>query len=114
MKRIILLVASIALFALSSLAADVKLGWDIPPVAWTSATTVRIYEITATSRTLVKEGPAMAKEITLTGVAPGTHTYVATAFEVWESDDSNTVTLPSIPAPPSNLKFSVTITMTIP
>lgn len=114
MKRILFSLILFVFLGLPVLAADLKLGWDIPPVAWTSATTVRIYEISGENRTMVVEVLAFSKEATIAGVTPGVHSYVARAYSPeWqiESDDSNIVTTPPIPAVPMNLKISITITI---
>jgi hypothetical protein len=98
------------LLAASAMAADVKLSWDAGDSTWTS---VRIYERTGTAPnfTYAKVGEALgsATEITLTGVTPGVHVYVARAFNTWESGDSNTAATPPIPAVPLGLKYLIII-----
>lgn len=98
------------LLTASAMAADVKLSWDAGESTWTS---VRIYERTGTAPnyTYAKVGETLgtATEITLTGVTPGVHTYIARSYNAWESGDSNAASTPPIPAIPTGLKYIIII-----
>lgn len=92
-------------------AADVKLIWD-PGTNWES---VRIYEKTGTSYVKVGEVAGNLNQITISGVVPGIHTYIARSFvSPWESADSNQASTPAVPAAPSGVKVVVTVTITSP
>lgn len=99
------------LVAAAAWAADVKLAWDPAPAdqQWTH---VRIYELNGVNYTKVGEAAGTATEITLTGVQPGKHVYIARSVNQWgESVDSNQAVTPNLNTPPGNLKWSIVITV---
>ena len=74
---------------------------------------IRIYEISRTTYTKMAEVAGNVTTASLQNVMPGKHVYVARSFDgTWESADSNQISTPPIPAVPTNLKFTVTITIT--
>jgi hypothetical protein len=111
MKRLFLVL--FLLIASSASAASIKFAWDAMPVGqvWQG---VRVYDITnASTPVLVCE----STESTTTGctlaTAPTTaRTYAAKSYIAdAESSFSNSVVWPGIPAAPTGMKYTITITM---
>ena len=101
------------LFCCQAMAADVRIDWDAPAAGQTWVS-VRIYERTgaAPNFTYVKVGETSngtVTSITLTGIVPGTHTFVARAYNIWESADSNSVLTPVVPNAPTVKTVTVII-----
>lgn len=93
-------------FALSQAhSATINLAWDAIP-ATSNVTKYTLYEKGSTgSYTKLLEITAPATTAAVPNVAPGTHTYVVSATNVFgESGKSNEATI-TLAAPPSNLKF---------
>lgn len=105
-----LLFALLMLFSLTSMAAvNVKLQWDAKPTGDTR-TSVRIYEHVGTAYNQVGEVTEPAVTITLTGVATGSHSYVARAWNGQsESGNSNEVTTVILATPGAPTTVTITI-----
>lgn len=106
MRNLLVFVLFLLLTA-TAFAADLKLAWDPAPAGeeWTS---VRIYEQNGANYSKVGEVAGNVTEITLTGVTPGRHVYVARSFSaVWniESGDSNQAISPNLNTPPKGLRI---------
>ncbi|NLT67273.1 MAG: hypothetical protein GXX84_11785 [Acidobacteria bacterium] len=112
MKRILiglLLLASTG----AAQAADITFAWDPAPPGqnWEK---VRLYERTgnpgAYVYTLKGEVAGTLTTMTITGVTPGAHTYVARSYAGgWESVDSNEVNTGPVPSSPSGIKITVIV-----
>jgi hypothetical protein len=110
-----LFLALFLLIAIPALAADIQLAWDPMPVGETWKT-VRAYELKsgaggANIYTQVGEVAASVSTLTLANISPGEHRYVVRAYDgTWESGDSNVAGTPPLPASPSGLKVTITLT----
>lgn len=114
MKTLFALISLVAL-TLTAFGASVTLAWDANPPA-ENVSEYRIYEKVGTN--YVQVGFTTGTTITITGVASGTHTYVATAFNGIESDYSNealaNVVTTNQPSGPNNLRVTVIVTVDVP
>ena len=105
MKRILFTVVLLCLFALPSLAADLQFQWD-PMPAGQNWTNVRLYQVVGTNYTLKGTVAGTATTFTLTGVTPGSYTYIVRSVAIaLESGDSNSVSTAINPNAPSNFKI---------
>lgn len=114
MRRILILIAFLCLVA-SVQAADITFAWDPMPAGqqWEK---VRLYERTGTAGnyqyTLKGEVDGNLTTMTIPGVTPGTHTFIARSYaNSWESADSNTVTTGPVPQAPSGIKITVVVSV---
>ena len=118
MKRLAMLLGMLLFFALPGLAADITFVWDPAPAGQTW-TKVRLYERTGTTSpygyALKGEVAGAATTITITGVAPGAHTYIARSYDgQWESADSNTASTGAVPTTPGNIRITVIVNVQVP
>jgi len=110
MKRLFLVIAFALLLVIPLHAADVSFIWDPMPAGQTW-TKVRIYDVTGAVPTMKAEVAATVTTATVANAQPG-QKYIARSFNgAFESADSNIVTLPPVPMSPTNLKFTITITV---
>lgn len=94
-------------------AADLRFEWDAAPAGQTWKT-VRVYERTgaASPFTYALKGEVAGNLTTMsiTGVAPGRHVYIARSFDGnWESADSNTAETGAVPTAPGNIRITVIV-----
>ena len=107
MKKILL---SILAAASSSFAADVNLQWDDNNPS-EQVVKYTVYELVDAAQIQVTD--TLVASAKLVDIAPGLHTYVVTATNIWgESDLSYPVSTPSPTTKPSNVKI-ITIAVTV-
>jgi hypothetical protein len=116
MKRCLFALILFAFYNTTALAADVKISWD-PMLAGEAWQAVRVYERIGAppDYTFIKvaEVAGSVNLATVANVIPGAHTYVIRSFNgTWESADSAAVVTPQIPAIPTGVKYTITITIT--
>ena len=112
--RKLICIAFLFLCASIAQAADITFTWD-PMPAGQNWQQVRIYEKMTTTYNKVAEVPGNQTTATVKNVVPGRHEYIARAYDgTWESDDSNSVVTPPIPASPTNIKATITVSITVP
>jgi hypothetical protein len=95
-----------ALGSLPVVAADLTFAWDANPGSpWEK---VRLYEKIGANYSLKGEVVGTLTTITITGILPGAHSYIARSFAATvESADSNTATTTILPGAPGNFRIVV-------
>ena len=97
---------ALLLFAVSAHASTVTLAWDPNPAA-EQVTGYSVYQ----DGVKVWSGPATTA--TVANVAPGPHSFTATAVNLWgESPQSLPATTPPGPSAPKGVAITVTVTVT--
>src|SRR3972149_1875340 len=115
MKRVLLALLLVGLFALPILAADVKIAWDDPNAASIGVTGYSVYQAPALTGPFSKisgaDIVAPTKTYTITGLTPGVYYIGVTAKNVWgESGRSNIISTPTAtPTAPTSLIFVLTL-----
>jgi hypothetical protein len=105
MKQIIFVVVLLCLCSLPALAVDLTFQWDAMP-AGQSWSNVKLYELSAGTYTLKGTVAGTVTTYTVTGVLPGSHTYIVRSVAgTVESVDSNSVAKDIQPGAPSNFKI---------
>lgn len=112
MKRI-LITLLLLVCVVRAQAADITFAWD-PAAPGQNWEKVRLYERTgnpgAYVYTLKGEVAGNLTTMTITGVSPGAHTYVARSYAGgWESADSNEANTGPVPSSPSGIKITVIV-----
>jgi hypothetical protein len=105
MRRLFLIIA-LCLIALPAMAqTTLSFQWDPMPAgqAWDN---VRLYEVSGAAYALKGVAAGTATTITITGLTPGSHTYIVRAVSgSIESADSNSVSATVKPGSPANFKI---------